>query len=73
VHAAFAAGFERVTAMTAPGNQVALHVLAMLAFPPQGETTFDGRRYALFVTAAPGTRGGLRASAAGAEPPAARS
>jgi RimJ/RimL family protein N-acetyltransferase len=46
---AFAAGFERITAMTHPGNAAALHVLEKLEFAPDGETTFEGRRYALFV------------------------
>ena len=47
--AAFAAGFERITAMTGPDNAPALRVLEKLAFTPQGETTHEGRRYALFV------------------------
>jgi len=49
VSAAFAAGFERLTAMTFPDNEAALHVLEKLEFTPQGETTFEDRRYALFV------------------------
>ncbi len=49
VHAAFAAGFERITAMTGPDNAAALHVLEKLAFAREGETTFEGRRYAFFV------------------------
>jgi RimJ/RimL family protein N-acetyltransferase len=49
VEAAFAAGAEHVTAMTFPDNEVALHVLRKLDFTPQGETTFEGRQYALFV------------------------
>ena len=47
--AAFAAGFERVTAMTFPDNAVALHVLEKLDFSREGETTFEDRRYAFFV------------------------
>jgi RimJ/RimL family protein N-acetyltransferase len=47
--AAFAAGFERITAMTGPDNAPALRVLEKLKFTPQGETTFEGRRYAFFV------------------------
>jgi RimJ/RimL family protein N-acetyltransferase len=49
VLAAFAAGFDRITAMTGPDNAVALHVLAKLGFEPSGETIFEGRRYAFFV------------------------
>jgi [ribosomal protein S5]-alanine N-acetyltransferase len=49
VRAAFAVGFERLTAMTEPDNPAALHVLEKLQFTPQGETTFEGRRYAFFV------------------------
>ncbi len=49
VQAAFAAGFERVTALSLPDNAVALHVLAKLEFVPEGETTFEERRYAFFV------------------------
>jgi RimJ/RimL family protein N-acetyltransferase len=48
VDAAFAAGFEHLTAMTLPDNQVALHVLEKLRFVRNGETTFEGRRYASF-------------------------
>jgi len=47
--AAFAAGFERITAMTGPDNAPALRVLEKLKFIPQGKTTFEGRRYAFFV------------------------
>ena len=47
--AAFAAGFERITAMTAPDNAPALHVVEKLGFSPEGETTFEDRRYAFFV------------------------
>jgi len=49
VRAAFTAGFERITAMTGPENEAALHVLEKLEFGPRGETTFEGRRYAFFV------------------------
>jgi RimJ/RimL family protein N-acetyltransferase len=49
VRAAFAAGCERVTAMTVPDNPPALHVLDKLEFVPAGETTFEGRRYAFFI------------------------
>jgi RimJ/RimL family protein N-acetyltransferase len=47
--AAFAAGFERITGMTKPDNAVAVHVLAKLGFTRQGETTFEGGRYAFFT------------------------
>ena len=53
VHAAFAAGFERLTAMTGPDNAVALHLLKKLEFTPHGETIHEGRSYAFFVRAAP--------------------
>ena len=49
LNAAFVAGFERITAMTGPDNAPALRVLEKLEFTPQGETTFEGRRYAFFV------------------------
>jgi RimJ/RimL family protein N-acetyltransferase len=49
VRAAFAAGFERITAMTGPDNATALHVLEKLEFVPSGEATHEGRRYAFFV------------------------
>jgi RimJ/RimL family protein N-acetyltransferase len=49
VTAAFAAGFERLTAMTFPDNEAALHVLEKLEFVPEGETTFEDRRYTFFV------------------------
>jgi len=49
--AAFAAGFERITAMTAPDNAVALRVLEKLGFARDGETTFEGRQYAFFALA----------------------
>jgi RimJ/RimL family protein N-acetyltransferase len=35
--------------MTGPDNAAALHVLEKLEFAPQGETDFEGRRYAFFV------------------------
>ena len=53
--AAFTAGYERITAMTFPDNEGALHILHTLGFEPHGETTFDGRVYAFFVKRAPGT------------------
>ena len=53
LEAAFAAGFERITAMTFPDNEAALHVLEKLEFAPNGETTFEGRRYAFFVKNCP--------------------
>lgn len=53
--AAFAAGYERITAMTFPDNPGALHILHALGFERQGETTFDGSVYAFFVKRAPGT------------------
>ena len=49
IGAAFAAGFERLTAMTMPDNEVALHVLEKLCFTREGKTTFEGRRYAFLV------------------------
>jgi RimJ/RimL family protein N-acetyltransferase len=49
VQAAFDAGFERLTAMTGPDNEAALHVLEKLDFTPHGETSFEGRQYAFFV------------------------
>jgi RimJ/RimL family protein N-acetyltransferase len=52
VGAAFAAGFARLTAMTFPDNEAALHVLEKLEFTRQGATTFEDRRYELFVRAA---------------------
>ena len=47
--AAFAAGFERITAMTKHDNAPALRVLEKLGFTPHGETTFEGSRYAFFT------------------------
>jgi len=49
VRAAFATGFQRVTAMTYPHNAPALRSLEKLGFTPNGETTFEGRQYAFFV------------------------
>jgi RimJ/RimL family protein N-acetyltransferase len=49
VQAAFAAGFERITAMTGHDNETALHVLEKLEFIPSGEANHEGRRYAFFV------------------------
>jgi RimJ/RimL family protein N-acetyltransferase len=49
VGAAFAAGYERITAMTGFDNGPALRVLQKLGFSQQGETTFEGGRYAFFV------------------------
>ncbi len=49
LHAAFAIGFERITAMTGPDNATALHVLQKLEFTRHGETIFEGRPYAFFV------------------------
>jgi RimJ/RimL family protein N-acetyltransferase len=51
VRAAFAAGFERITAMAYPDNAAALRVLEKLGFTGHGETTFEGRRYAFFALA----------------------
>jgi RimJ/RimL family protein N-acetyltransferase len=47
--AAFAAGFDRITAMTFPDNEPALRVLEKLEFSRDGETTFEDRRYAFFM------------------------
>ena len=52
VQAAFATGFERITAITKPDNAPALHVLEKLEFTANGETTFEGGRYAFFVRTA---------------------
>ena len=51
LRAAFAAGAERITAMTGPDNASALRVLQKLGFRALGETTFEGRQYALFALA----------------------
>lgn len=53
VRAAFAAGCERVTAMTGHDNAAALRVLEKLGFTPHGETTHEGRRYAFFSQRSP--------------------
>ena len=49
VDAAFAAGYERITAMTGFDNEPALRIVQTLGFARQGETTFEERRYAFFV------------------------
>jgi RimJ/RimL family protein N-acetyltransferase len=49
VQAAFAAGFDRITAMTGPDNETALHVLEKLEFVAHGETNHEGRLYSFFV------------------------
>ncbi|HKN63272.1 MAG TPA: GNAT family N-acetyltransferase [Gaiellaceae bacterium] len=49
VRAAFAAGFDRLTAITGPENATAMHVLEKLDFRPHGETTFEGGQYAFFL------------------------
>jgi RimJ/RimL family protein N-acetyltransferase len=54
VRAAFAAGAERLTAMTFPDNEPALRVLEKLEFTRQGETDFEGRHYAFFTRSATG-------------------
>jgi RimJ/RimL family protein N-acetyltransferase len=51
--AGFAAGFERITAMTGPDNAPALRVLEKLG-TRDGETDFEGRRYALFAKSSAG-------------------
>jgi [ribosomal protein S5]-alanine N-acetyltransferase len=51
--AAFDTGFERVTALTKPDNEVALRVLDKLGFTRHGETTLEGSRYAFFSLASP--------------------
>lgn len=73
LHAASDAGYERITAMTLPGNAAAMHVLAKLGFERRGETTFDGRAYVFFVRGGPGTPAGPRASSEAPAHPAARS
>jgi ribosomal-protein-alanine N-acetyltransferase len=50
--AAFAAGFERITAMTGHDNPAALHVLEKLGFAREGDANHEGRDYAFFVRAA---------------------
>ena len=49
LHAAFAAGFERITAMTGPDNAPALRVLEKLGFERHGDANHEGRHYAFFV------------------------
>lgn len=73
LQAASNAGYERITAMTLPGNAAALHVLGKLGFERRGETTFDGHAYAFFVRGGPGTPAGPPASAGAPARPAARS
>lgn len=51
LRAAFAAGFERVTALTKPDNDVAVRVLEKLGFTRHGETTLDEHHYAFFSLA----------------------
>ncbi|HKD95736.1 MAG TPA: GNAT family N-acetyltransferase [Gaiellaceae bacterium] len=51
--AAFAAGFERITAMTGPDNVRALRILEKLGFARHGDTNHEGRHYAFFVKVAP--------------------
>jgi RimJ/RimL family protein N-acetyltransferase len=64
--AARAAGYRRLTAMTRSDNEAALRVLARLGFAPAGETTFEGRPYALFVFE---TQGWRRCAPMPARPP----
>lgn len=51
--AAFAAGADRVTALTKPDNEVALRVLEKLGFTRHGFAELDGARYAFFSLASP--------------------
>jgi RimJ/RimL family protein N-acetyltransferase len=53
LQAAFAAGFERVTALTKPDNEVALGVLDKLGFTRHGETDLGENHYAFFSLASP--------------------
>ncbi len=53
LQAAFAAGYPRVTAMTGPDNTAALAVLELLGLTYLRDTTWDGRRYALYVLEQP--------------------
>lgn len=73
LRAAAEAGYDRITAMTLLDNEMAMHVLGKLGFERQGETTFDGRRYAFFVRDGRGSRAALPASAGAAARPDARS
>jgi RimJ/RimL family protein N-acetyltransferase len=54
LEAAFAAGFERVTALTKPDNEVALRVLEKLDFTRHGETDLGENHYAFFSRSAAG-------------------
>jgi RimJ/RimL family protein N-acetyltransferase len=45
--AAYAAGYERVTAITEPGNAIALHVLERLGMPYLRDVEWDGKTYRL--------------------------
>ena len=49
LRAAFDAGFERVTAQTAPDNAAALEVLRRIGFRIEGETEWEGRPMAFGV------------------------
>jgi ribosomal-protein-alanine N-acetyltransferase len=49
LRAAFDAGFDRVTAQTAPDNAAALEVLRRLGFRIEGETEWEGRPMAFGV------------------------
>jgi RimJ/RimL family protein N-acetyltransferase len=53
LQAAFTAGFERVTALTKPDNEVALRVLEKLGFTRHGETDLGENHYAFFSLASP--------------------
>jgi RimJ/RimL family protein N-acetyltransferase len=53
LQAAFTAGFERVTALTKPDNEVALRVLEKLGFTRHGETDLGESHYAFFSLASP--------------------
>ena len=52
--AAFAAGFERVTALTKPDNAPALRILEKLGFAQEGEADLEGRHYAFFARSSAG-------------------
>ena len=53
LEAAFAAGYSRITAMTAPDNAAALAVLERLGMPYKQETTWEGKAYALYALEQP--------------------